>query len=357
MGFLGDVKRESGSTKYTALLPTGSSTLDSLIGRSCVLKSGSHDDTARINIAVGVIAIARVEDGPQQTTTAKEVTQFESESQSATTEPPAANRLDCIHRKTNEYNRKKKTPDNDNNNPDQTTPSGIINTQTNDVFTSGWIALIVCVTIGSIGCVCGGIGWWYVKNKRQQVADVLEKAKLIREQVPSVSIDPDFDIACPPPPENVLQKSAENRRQAGIEMGKAINHDYSKDTKSDQPPPGHQRVASSRFNTQRRPMSVQMRSLPRTMSEKTIAPTQPKIGHARSKTVTQFRQNKQYAQKNARNLIQANVNFTEGMCVDVVVLFWMVAGCSGCFLTLHSFLLCLFFFFLNSSLQVRKLSC
>ena len=151
-------------------------------------------------------------------------------------------------------------------------------------------------------------------------SNVLEEAKLIRDQVPSVAINPDYDVACPPPPEHILHQSMKDRQK----MSRQLNGDAgegAEDFPAQQGKPRHQRVASSRFNTTRRPISVQMRALPSRSASggggggggggaSTFKP-----GHARSKTMSNFRRNKAYAQENARNLLLANVTKGELCCV------------------------------------------
>ena len=154
-------------------------------------------------------------------------------------------------------------------------------------------------------------------------SNVLEEAKLIRDQVPSVAINPDYDVACPPPPEHILHQSMKDRQKMSRQLNGGAAED-AEDIPVQQGKPRHQRVASSRFNTTRRPISVQMRAMPSrsasggascggggegggggASTHKKTSPFKP--GHARSKTMSNFRRNKAYAQENARNLLLANV--------------------------------------------------
>ena len=91
VGFLGDVKRvgnnagsgSSGPTSYVALLHPGAGastpadSLRSMIGRACVLTSGPHDDVTRVNLAIGVIAIARKDNVNDIDAKKREIEQFE----------------------------------------------------------------------------------------------------------------------------------------------------------------------------------------------------------------------------------------------------------------------------------------
>ena len=98
----------------------------------------------------------------------------------------------------------------------------------------------------------------------------------------------------------------------------------------EQLPPGHRRVAS-RFNPNRRPVSVQMSAMNAMNTRKDLilnktkksetknnySNNEPKKNqtpkHVRSKTISQFRQNKQFAQENVRNLVAANMNHKDGV--------------------------------------------
>ena len=147
-------------------------------------------------------------------------------------------------------------------------------------------------------------------------SNVLEEAKLIRDQVPSVAINPDYDVACPPPPEHILHQSMKDRQKMSRQLNGGAA-EGAEDIPAQQGKPRHQRVASSRFNTTRRPISVQMRAMPSrsasgggggsggASTHKKTSTFKP--GHARSKTMSNFRRNKAYAQENARNLLLANV--------------------------------------------------
>ena len=121
-----------------------------------LLFKGPHGDSSRTNIAIGVIAIPRLEAEVGKQKTRYNVRLFE---QINSTAAPLANRLDCVHRTLNEYVKPTKNTDNTNRTPGPTYTG----------LTGGMVALIVCLTVGSIGAVCGGVGWWYVHKKRQHV--------------------------------------------------------------------------------------------------------------------------------------------------------------------------------------------
>ena len=207
LGFLGDVTRNTDNqknTEFVALLHTSttddttgsssssssssassSSSLQSLVGRACVLKSGPHGDTTRTQVAIGVIAIAKTSTSAIKNTISSEILKFEKEAsiQMNATSSSApivdVNRLDCIHRRTDEYNRAGTILPGEGK--DASVKTGL---------TSGEIALIVCLTIGSLGCCIGLIGFWYIRNKKIARHELLEEARLIRNAVPSVAIDP-----------------------------------------------------------------------------------------------------------------------------------------------------------------------
>ena len=117
---------------------------------------GPHGDSSRSNIAIGVIAIPRLEAEVGKQKTRHNVRLFEQINRTAAA---LANRLDCVHRSLNEYVTPTKNADNTNRTPGPTYTG----------LTGGMVALIVCLTVGSIGAVCGGVGWWYVHKKRQHV--------------------------------------------------------------------------------------------------------------------------------------------------------------------------------------------
>ena len=214
------------------------------------------------------------------------------------------NRLDCVHKFDDEYERRQRMPKKD----------GGSDSDVNSSWSTGIIILVVCLSVGSAACVCGIIGFWHLRKRTKKIDQILEESSLIREAITEVDIDPDVDVACPPPPEQVLLQAAERRRQMSLIGGNGG------DAESSEGPPSHRRVGSSRFNPNRRPMSVQLQTLQsgsgpplpgRPVSMK-LAIKPIKMKHVRSKTMDQFRQNKQHAQKNAEILIQANINYTDG---------------------------------------------
>ena len=218
-----------------------------------------------------------------------------------------------MHKFDDEYERRQRTSKKD----------GGSDSDVNSGWSTGIIILVVCLSVGSAACICGIIGFWHLRKRTKKIDQILEESSLIREAITEVDVDPDVDVACPPPPEQVLLQAAEQRRQMSLIDGNGGGNNSGGNgghAESSEGPPSHRRVGSSRFNPNRRPMSVQLQTLQsgsgpplpgRPVSMKpTIKPI--KMKHVRTKTMDQFRQNKQHAQKNAETLIQANINYTDG---------------------------------------------
>ncbi len=350
-GFLGNVvplPSASGTTEFTALLPAGggetttNAGLYGLAGSSCVLMSVADGAAGGTPIAVGVIGISSATDAQTALNDAA-VRRMETDAVAAATsimaqggaadadrETSGAASLDCMHIVTAPLRPKR----------GNVTAASNAAGEKEGQLTGGTIALIVCLSLGVPSLLLGAAGWWYVMRIRNRTDKTLEEARLIRASVRMVAVDPDKDIAAPPPPKEVLVAAQEYR--ASLRLGAAQRTAGGQDTHhmitsgdttfhptsmtqqpagrrirsakkpgqgsgvgslsaSLPPRPSHRRVAS-RFRTDRQNVvGGSMR-----IAQPTKTSTSSKPSHKRSQTVTHFRRQKQHAADNARKLVDAH---------------------------------------------------